>query len=480
MSRQVARNAVTFITALFAVLMAVPNLAAASSPGDTTSPVGFINYLYQAYSDGDDTNLLPPESIYDPDLLALVKRDVSFASSKGGPPLLEEDPICLCQDYTHLQVTSTKFLYQDPDHAVIAVAFSDVGSRGAETLQLIRFGDRWMVHDILGGVAPSLKHYLTQGLVKEGALPTPAASAPAHPAPSLLVMRECEVNDCGLWWFKGTDGAGRWHDAMTGIISTSLTISWLGSKLTVQRHDLSSRFAAVYTGTRSGDKLQNTQVIWTFPNGTRILGKWTAQFLSATAEQARAQSDAAYARGDAFDAVNWLLIGADLGNAEMENDAGVAFRDGTGARQDYATARRLFLAAAQQSSPQADIDIAQLYERGLGVPVSEAIAEGWYEKAGATGLALLAEEQARAAEQRARAEQTALREQEVVAWFQALDQYETEKKQACERSPQCRQAMEQAAQAEEAEEEREANELYWDEEQYDSCARDYFTGDCEP
>lgn len=127
---------------MLVLCIAVANLAAAASLGDTGFSVGFIRYLYQAYSNGDDPDVLPPENIYDPDLLALIQRDVNFARSKGVPALLEEDPICLCQDYTHLQVTSTKFLYQDPDHAVIAVAFSDVGSRGAETLQLIRFGDR--------------------------------------------------------------------------------------------------------------------------------------------------------------------------------------------------------------------------------------------------------------------------------------------------------------------------------------------------
>jgi hypothetical protein len=453
MSRHVARNAVTFVTALLVALVAMANLASAASLGDTTSSVGFIDYLYQAYSNGDDPNLLPPESIYDPDLLALVKRDVSFASAKGVPALLEEDPICLCQDYTHLQITKMTVIYDDPDHAVIAVAFSDTGHQGAETYQLIRFGDRWMVHDILGGVAPSLRHYLTEGLVKEGALPKPAAPAPAQPAPSLLVMRECEVNDCGLWWFKGSVGAGRWHDAMTGIISASLTMSWQGSKLTVQRHDLASRFTAVYTGTRSGDKLTNAQVIWTFPNGTRVLGKWSAEFLSATAAQAWGQAHAAYAHGTAFDAVNWLLIGANLGDAEMENDAGVAFRDGVGSRQDYAMARLLFLAAAQQGSAQADINIAQLYQHGLGVPVSGPIAEAWYEKAGATGLALLAE-------QKARAEQRALAEGQLIAWFEAVQQYETEKKQACEQSAQCRQAMEQAnAEAEQA------NEAFWQQEE---------------
>ncbi len=301
----------------------------------------------------------------------------------------------------------------------------------------------------MGGVAPSLRQYLTEGLVKEGALPKAAAPGPAHPAPSLLVMRECEVNDCGMWWFKGTDGAGRWYDGMTGVVSTSLTISWQGADLTVLRHDMASHFTALYTGTRSGDKLENARVIWTFPNGTRVLGKWSAEFLSATAAQARARSKAAYAHGTAFDAVNWLLIGADLGDAEMENDAGVALRDGVGSRQDYAMARLLFLAAAQQGSARADINIAQLYQHGLGVPVSGPIAEAWYEKAGATGLALLAE-------QRARAEQKALAEGQVIAWFEAVQQYETEQKQACEQSAQCRQAMEQAN----AEAER-ADEAFW-------------------
>jgi hypothetical protein len=289
-----------------------------------------------------------------------------------------------------------------------------------------------MVNDILGGVAPSLKQYLTEGLVKEGALPK-APPAPPQPAPSLLVMRECEVNECGLWWFKGSDGAGRWSDGMR-ITPTSLTISWQGSKLTVQRLDPANHFTAVYTGTRDGDKLENARVIWTFPNGTRVLGTWRAQFLSATAPRARAQAHAAYAHAQAFEAVSWMLIGADLGDAEMENDAGVAFRDGVGSRQDYAMARLLFLAAAQQGSAQADINIAQLYQHGLGVPVSGPIAEAWYEKAGATGLALLAE-------QKARAEQRALAEGQLIAWFEAVQQYETEKKQACEQSAQCRRAV---------------------------------------
>jgi hypothetical protein len=134
MSRQVARGAAIFMASLLVILIAAPHLAAAASLGDTRFSTGFISYLYQAYSNGDHPDLLPPEAIYDPDLLALVKRDVSFASSRGGPALLEQDPICLCQDYTDLQIKNMKVLYQDPDHAVVAVAFADGDNRGGRDL----------------------------------------------------------------------------------------------------------------------------------------------------------------------------------------------------------------------------------------------------------------------------------------------------------------------------------------------------------
>jgi hypothetical protein len=157
----------------------------------------------------------------------------------------------------------------------------------------------------------------------------------------------------------------------------------------------------------------------------------------------------------------------------MENDAGVAYRQGQGSIQDYAMARQLFLAAAQQGSPRADINIAQLYQHGLGVPVSGPIAEAWYEKAGPTGIALLAE-------QIARAEQKAAGEAQLMTFFQTVRQYELAKKQACEQSAQCRQAMEKAEAAQAA---QAANDEYWQQVHYDSCLRAAMEGiessDCD-
>ena len=363
--------------------------------GVTTEPISFLRTIYRPYAGGNPpVALLPPDQIYDPALLALVTADHDFATAKGKPSLLTTDPICLCQDFTALQITHLDVILQTPTHMRIGVAFADGSRKASETYDLIRFGDRWLVHDIIGGIAPDLVGFLARGLAAEGAkVPTQPIAAPnPAPPPELIVMRECERRVCGIWWLRGAKGAARWGmNIAATLTSTGDNRHWV-----IERRDLTGGFTASYTASAAADKIVDGQVVWRFPNGVQVRGVWTADVLHVTAEQARVQSDTAYNTAHPADALSWLLIGAELGDVEAEIDAGVAFRDGVGTVPDRTRARTMFLAAAARGDQRADINIAQLYQHALGVPLDGERAKAWYRRAGPTGVALLAEAEANA------------------------------------------------------------------------------------
>jgi TPR repeat protein len=57
------------------------------------------------------------------------------------------------------------------------------------------------------------------------------------------------------------------------------------------------------------------------------------------------------------------------------------------ARRDYALALREFLALAKEGHAEAQLNVAFIYNQGLGVPVDHVVAAQWYRKAAEQGLA---------------------------------------------------------------------------------------------
>jgi TPR repeat protein len=74
--------------------------------------------------------------------------------------------------------------------------------------------------------------------------------------------------------------------------------------------------------------------------------------------------------------VSLSIAVASNARAVPQPDAEAAF-----ARGDYQTAYNLLLPLAEQGSVQAQERIAEMYEKGLGVPKDEAQARAWYRRA---------------------------------------------------------------------------------------------------
>ena len=68
-------------------------------------------------------------------------------------------------------------------------------------------------------------------------------------------------------------------------------------------------------------------------------------------------------------------------------DAGRPFEDGLAAfaRQDYATALRLWRPLADQGDARAQNELGTMYDNGLGVPKNYAEAMNWFRKAADQG-----------------------------------------------------------------------------------------------
>lgn len=70
---------------------------------------------------------------------------------------------------------------------------------------------------------------------------------------------------------------------------------------------------------------------------------------------------------------------AELGDAESQLTMGIAYRDGSdGPPQDYSEAAVWFRRAADQGNPLAQLNLAQLYQHGRGVPQDLVRAHMWY------------------------------------------------------------------------------------------------------
>jgi len=65
----------------------------------------------------------------------------------------------------------------------------------------------------------------------------------------------------------------------------------------------------------------------------------------------------------------------------VENTVALFYMQGLGTSQDYALARKYFMAAASKNYPQAMTYLGLMYQKGLGVPQSYTEALSWYQKA---------------------------------------------------------------------------------------------------
>lgn len=127
---------------------ATPSATASAQGADTAGAETFVRNLFAAYSDAPGAT--GPENQWSSGTQALLDANSEAA---GGVGYLSADPICDCQDWLNLRVTSLAVTPTGADSADAAVAFTmGEGERTTnETLKLVREAGAWKVDDIVYG-----------------------------------------------------------------------------------------------------------------------------------------------------------------------------------------------------------------------------------------------------------------------------------------------------------------------------------------
>ena len=152
---------------------AAATTAAAATPAaaDTAGAETFVRALFAAYSDGPEAT--GPENQWSAGTQALLDADGEAAQGVG---YLGADPICDCQDWQDLHVTSLAVTSTGADSADAAVVFVNGQGQGgtptAETLKLVRENGAWKVDDIVYGQGHSM---VNQPPLKQGVAASTAA-----------------------------------------------------------------------------------------------------------------------------------------------------------------------------------------------------------------------------------------------------------------------------------------------------------------
>lgn len=129
-------------------------IATTSGQGaDTAGAEAFVRALFDAYNDTSGST--GPGNPWSAGTQALLDADSEAAQGVG---YLEADPICDCQDWDRLRVTSLAVASTGADSADAVVAFvmGDDGKTTHETLKLVREGGAWKVDDIVYGEGHSM------------------------------------------------------------------------------------------------------------------------------------------------------------------------------------------------------------------------------------------------------------------------------------------------------------------------------------
>jgi len=88
-----------------------------------------------------------------------------------------------------------------------------------------------------------------------------------------------------------------------------------------------------------------------------------------------------YDRADYKTALNVWMPAAESGDAEAQANVGEIFERGLGGSPNYKAAAIWYGKAAAQGNSRAEFNLGTLYEQGLGVPKDKLIALNWYRKA---------------------------------------------------------------------------------------------------
>jgi hypothetical protein len=149
-----------FVLALSGLFAAGLSASWAAEP-TAASAEQFLRGLYAKYvHNGKPSPFVYPDAknIADPGMMALLKND--HDKSKGEVGAMDSDPICRCQDWEAIKVTSVHVTMQGASAANADVTFSDMGDVQKIHYALVWTKDGWRIHDIGDKDEPSLIAYL--------------------------------------------------------------------------------------------------------------------------------------------------------------------------------------------------------------------------------------------------------------------------------------------------------------------------------
>ncbi|HTT96832.1 MAG TPA: DUF3828 domain-containing protein [Rhizomicrobium sp.] len=149
-----------FLALATAGLFLASTAAQAADP-TPASAEQFLRGLYAKYiPNGKPTPFVYPDAktIADPAMMALLKRDRDKSNGEVGA--MDSDPICNCQDWGSIKVTSVQVTMRGKDEANADVTFKDLGEVEKIQFALVWTKDAWRIHDIGDKDTPSLVTYL--------------------------------------------------------------------------------------------------------------------------------------------------------------------------------------------------------------------------------------------------------------------------------------------------------------------------------
>jgi hypothetical protein len=142
--------------------LSVAGAAQAAAPvASAASAEQFLRGLYAKYTpNGKPTPFVYPDAktIADPAMLALLKNDQEKSNGEVGA--MDSDPVCNCQDWEALKVTSLHVKMQGASAATADVSISDSDEAQKIHFSLVWTKEGWRIHDIGTRDEPSLLAYL--------------------------------------------------------------------------------------------------------------------------------------------------------------------------------------------------------------------------------------------------------------------------------------------------------------------------------
>ncbi len=137
------------------------------SPAESREPesaAAFLRRIYAPYVAGDttaDPTGKAAPTIFDARLTALIRKDQT--QSQGEIGVLDQNPICDCQDFDRIKLRSITFLHRNAIRATANVRFTNLHTTSVLKYTLTKSKRGWRVTDIATKDMPSLVAFLQAG-----------------------------------------------------------------------------------------------------------------------------------------------------------------------------------------------------------------------------------------------------------------------------------------------------------------------------